>query len=135
MIIEKMTELVEKNTKYYKSDFYDHDLKQLESATDNNYIWILRTSGTWLFPENESSNIYEYCLTDSSVIAYYKLDLKKDTLKAFKPQPLKHYTVIYKNSDNVFIQHKTVIPALNLECAHVLAQKMMDSNYNYFEIA
>lgn len=135
-IIETMTNLVEKKVEHYKSDFYDHDLKTLENPEYNNYIWILRDSGTWLFPEDEASNIYSYCLKyDNSVIGFYKLDIKADTITLIKdPQPLKRFEIIYKNSNNVFLSHCSKIDAKSIEKCNLLAAKYMQPEYDYFEV-
>lgn len=132
--IEKMTMLVEKYVKHYKSDFYDHDLKNIEA--NKNYIWILRDSGTWMFEKEKASTIYSYCLDhDESVIAFYEVDTRTGKVeKIVNPAPLQKFEVIYKNSNNVFMNRKLHIDAWDKGKCEMLARDYMPEEYDHFQI-
>jgi len=76
-LIEIMTEIVEKNVKNYKSDFYQHDIKHLTQYEEHPYveysdklIWITRESGTFLFSVVEKLLRPDEKVIDNDLITY-----------------------------------------------------------------
>ena len=57
-IMLKLSELVEKHVKYYKSDFYHWDNYFIEKHNMRKFIIVLRESGTYLFPLLSDTNYY-----------------------------------------------------------------------------
>lgn len=94
-LLSKMENIVKRYVKHYKSDFYDYDLDTLKSENEKKYIWIVRECGTFLLDinrlkdsekENSARIIYNYYLDNNR---YYKVDLKKGSIKKYNPVELK----------------------------------------------
>ena len=100
-LLNKMENIVKRYVKHYKSDFYDYDLHELKKENEKKYVWIVRESGTFLLdigklknPEKENDGtriIYNYYLDDNR---YYKVDLKKGSIKKYNPIELNEANII-----------------------------------------
>jgi len=88
-LIGKMEKHVKRVLENFASDFYDHDVKEIEEyakeAEPPKLLWSIRESGTWLIPlipeqEERIEQIKEQ-YKDHRVIEYFIVDVKKGTLK------------------------------------------------------
>ena len=53
-LIRKMTAELEKHCHYYKSDFYNYDIKTVANMRPyDDCIWLIRDTGTYLLPDPE----------------------------------------------------------------------------------
>ena len=66
-IMLKLSELVEKHVKYYKSDFYHWDNYFIEKDNIRKFIIVLRESGTYLLPLLSNTN---YSINNHSNVDY-----------------------------------------------------------------
>jgi len=67
-LYEAMSELIEKYTTHYKSDFYYYDMRNLierENRNDEYKVhWLIRSTGTWLL-NGDDYDILEYARGES----------------------------------------------------------------------
>lgn len=57
-IINKMSRLVNRTVKHYKTDFTDYDIKTIEKAESEkaaSFLWILRECGTFLLSYDQET--------------------------------------------------------------------------------
>lgn len=80
MQFEKLKNIVKANVKSYVSDFYEFDLPELNNPKERFYLWIVRTSGTYLIPRSlvVSSEVLHYWMKNAEgtgqIVKYYEID-------------------------------------------------------------
>lgn len=105
-IIEKMQTIANRKVKHYKSDF-EIDKNYIYAKDYNNYIWIVRSCGTYLLPLDEilGNNkdviqLYNYCYDENKREAVsHEFDFKTGQFIT-KKHPKKHtfYFIDIKNN-------------------------------------
>ena len=55
-VLAKMQELTEKHVKLYKTDFYDYDRPRIERKQPQEFVWMIRDTGTHLLFARELEN-------------------------------------------------------------------------------
>ena len=134
--LDLMQQIVEKKVKHYKTDFYDYDVTRIREGGSEQYVWIVRESGTFLCKFSEVSNIYDYYVDNRSV-DFYLVNTENATITKIpfaEREHLDSFQVIYKCRDDVFAHFATTISARDKTACEHLAGKWMPDGYDHFEI-
>lgn len=77
----ELERIVQRYVKHFQDDYYKYDLAELSSqARSNNYLWIVRTNGTYLINKDEvaTSDVVRYYLANrysiGQDIRFYEID-------------------------------------------------------------
>lgn len=130
-IFSKIKTIVNKNVEYYKSDFFDYDLPNLQKVDQGRYIWIVRKCGTNLVNIDGDLCVLDYYMneTGDGVKAYYIIDIAADTIKEIDVKEIpaiKSYTLSFKNYNNIFQSRKISLQAFDNSKADLLAKNLFD---------
>lgn len=103
ILFDEMSKIVEKNVKYYKTDFYNIDVKSIENYDSNEFLWIVRESGTLILNINNLK--YERSCDYISFLYYKETDVKlyKVNLQTLKIKQLDYLKTFEKVIENLEI--------------------------------
>lgn len=146
-LIDTMTGIVEKNVRFYKSDFYDYDKVNIEEKylSDFRAAWIIRDSGTYLikitnscYPDTDINAVYD-CMTVKKIYLITKrggdYEIKKSTkdkiIDMIQQQVKYHICLsnVYGTNKKVIIGYFDTFAQCE-ECAAALRDKLGFAYYS-----
>ena len=71
-IIKNLEKIVNRHVKSYKDDFYDYDINTILDSKRDDYIFIVRECGSYLFPIESFEDDNKRC-NCSRIVTYYQM--------------------------------------------------------------